>query len=234
MSQQIAENIENVKNRIREAALRAGRDPLSVKLVAVSKMHSIDSIRVAFAAGQHAFGENYVQEALNKISNLPEAEWHLIGSLQSKKAKQVAGKFTLIHSVDREKLIDELAKAASAQGVVQDILLQINIGGEESKSGVDPSEAPRLIERISQHPSLRLRGLMALPPLSDEERVSRAYFSELRNLSETFGRDCLSPTERACFTELSMGTSSDFEWAVLEGATMVRVGTSIFGERSYV
>lgn len=187
-------------------------------------------IRAAFAAGQRIFGENYVQEAVAKVAAFAEAEWHFIGGLQTNKVKPITGRFALIHSVDRERLADELEKAAAKAGVVQDILLQVHVGSEASKSGVSMDEAPALIERIAGHSHLRLRGLMSLPPLTEDERVGRGYFASLREALEKWRR--LLPTDQAArFGELSMGTSSDYEWAILEGATYVRVGTAIFGAR---
>jgi pyridoxal phosphate enzyme (YggS family) len=228
---QLVANLKTVRERIAQASLRAGRSPADVKLLAVSKTHSIELIRAAFHEGQLAFGENYVQEALPKLEALPDAEWHLIGPLQSKKAKQVAGRFKLIHTLDREKLAAEVSKAVVERGLIQDVLIQVRIGDEETKSGVSASEAAPLLERIQELHGLRLRGLMALPPLSEDETVARGYFSELRELAEKLRQTYLSPQNRSYFTELSMGTSSDFEWAILEGATIVRVGTSIFGGR---
>lgn len=222
----IANRLAAVNEKIAGACERAGRKPGDVKLLAVSKTKPLELIREAFAAGQRSFGENYVQEAVEKVARFPGADWHFIGSLQSNKAKQVAGRFSLIHSVDRAKLADELAKAASAAGAVQDVLVQIHIGDEQTKHGVTIGEAPELVERVRSHASLRLRGLMSLPPLSDDERVARGYFSKIRDAFE------LWKSGDRHFNELSLGTSSDFEWAILEGATMVRVGTAIFGERA--
>lgn len=223
---EIAARLAAVNEKIERACARAGRKPGDVKLLAVSKTKPLELIQAAFAAGQRSFGENYVQEAVEKVARFPEADWHFIGSLQSNKAKQVAGRFSLIHSVDRARLADELAKAASAAGVVQDVLVQIHIGDEATKHGVTIDEAPALIECVRGHASLRLRGLMSLPPLSDDERVARGYFSEIREAFENWKKSSQD------FNELSLGTSSDYEWAILEGATMVRVGTAIFGERA--
>ncbi len=229
----IAENLNEIRSRIAEACLRAGRSPESVRLIAVSKTKPVSMIREALAAGQKSFGENYVQEAVEKVEQLPEVDWHFIGSLQTNKAKFVVGRFSLVHSVDRQKLADVLAKAAETAGVVQDVLIELNVGGEETKHGVSFEEAPALIDHILGLRSLRLRGLMALPPLTEDERVARANFARLREALEKWRNERLSGEAAALFTELSMGTSSDYEWAILEGATMVRVGTSIFGAREY-
>lgn len=229
----IEENLNEVRSRIADACQRAGRSPQEVQLIAVSKTKPLSMIREAFQAGQKSFGENYVQEAVEKVSQFPEADWHFIGSLQTNKVKQVVGRFSLVHSVDRLKLADVLAKASDTAGVVQDILLEINVGGEESKHGVIFEEAPALIEHILSLRSLRLRGLMALPPLTEDEKTARANFARLREALVKWRSELFSGEAAERFTELSMGTSSDYEWAILEGATMVRVGTSIFGAREY-
>lgn len=232
MATAIAKNLAEVSERIASACQRAGRDHGAVRLIAVSKTKPIELIEEAVRAGQRSFGENYVQEALQKVAAQPSLDWHFIGSLQTNKVKQVIGRFSLIHSVDRIKLATELGKAARQMGVVQDVLMQVHVGDEATKSGVDFDEAPALIEEILREPHLRLRGIMSLPPLTEDERQGRKGFAELRMGFEKWRRECLSSQQAACFTELSMGTSSDFEWAILEGATMVRVGTSIFGARS--
>ena len=183
-------------------------------------------------AGQTLFGENYVQEAVEKVELFPGARWHFIGSLQTNKIKQIAGKFELVHSVDRLKVAAELSKVSVSAGVVQDILLQIHVGDEATKHGVTELEAPGVIESIFQLPNLRLRGLMALPPLTENESKARSQFASLRSNLEKWREKYASHKEKALFKELSMGTSSDYEWAILEGATLVRVGTSLFGERS--
>lgn len=229
----VLDNLNLVREKISNACHRAQRPPDAVKLIAVSKTKPIELICEAFQLGQRSFGENYVQEALKKVAELPQADWHLIGSLQSNKAKQVVNHFSLIHSVDRSKLAIELAKAAEAIGCVQRVLLQVHIGSEETKSGASLDEAPQMIEQILSLPHLQLCGVMSLPPLTDDERIGRGYFALLRESFEKWRRETMSPEQARSFTELSMGTSSDFEWAILEGATFVRVGTLIFGERDY-
>jgi pyridoxal phosphate enzyme (YggS family) len=228
----VADNLELVREAIASAAKRAGRDAAKVRLVAVSKTKPISLIREAFIAGQTIFGENYVQEAVAKADDFPQAEWHLIGPMQSNKVKMIANKFALVHSVDREKIALEIAKVAEQGRRVQDILLQIHVGDEATKHGLSFAEAPPVIEKILARKSLRLRGLMALPPLTDDEKTGRAQFASLREALEQWRKAYLPAEAASEFNELSMGTSSDFEWAVLEGATLVRVGTSIFGERS--
>lgn len=229
---EIKSNLNQVNARIAKACAQAGRAPSSVTLVAVSKTKTLDQILAASDAGQNVFGENYVQEAVEKVEALPGVDWHLIGTLQSNKVRQIAGKFALIHSVDREKIAAEISKVSIAAGVVQDILLQIHIGDEASKQGLSIEEAPKAIASILQLPNLRLRGLMALPPLTEDEALARSQFALVRTSLEKWREKYFSPKEKALFTELSMGTSSDFEWAILEGATLVRVGTSVFGERN--
>jgi pyridoxal phosphate enzyme (YggS family) len=223
----IARNLEDVRSRIAAAARRAGRDPGAVRLVAVSKTVDLDRIREALAAGQRLFGENYVQEARDKIAVLgSEANWHLVGHLQTKKAKAAVELFDLIHSVDRLKLAQALDQAAARSGKVQEILLQVNLAGEESKSGAAPEDLPELLQQVSRLSQVRVLGLMTMPPwLADPEAV-RPYFRALREWRDRCRTHTGLPLE-----ELSMGMSGDFEVAVEEGATLVRVGTSIFGSR---
>jgi pyridoxal phosphate enzyme (YggS family) len=231
MTNGLAERILEVKDKIAVAALKSGRKPEQVKLIGVSKTKSISLLQEAFSYGQTIFGENYLQEALPKLDALPMAEWHFIGSLQTNKVKLVIGRFAMIHSVDRLRLISELDKVATERGLVQEILLEVNIGDEWSKGGVSVANAPEMIESILSRPSLRLRGIMALPPLTESEDHARSYFSKLRELHQSLRAQYFLAEKEDCFTELSMGTSSDFESAILEGATCVRVGTAIFGER---
>jgi pyridoxal phosphate enzyme (YggS family) len=225
----IAENLTEVRNRIVAAAQRAGRDPADVRLVAVSKAIPVARLKEAMAAGQSLFGENYLQEAQPKIAALGEAaHWHFIGHLQSKKARGVVGVFGLIHSVDRLKLAQALEQAAAGLGCVQDILLQVNLAGEASKSGTAPGEAAALLEAIGKLPHLRVRGLMTMPPWFAEPERVRPYFRALRELRDRL--EDLHPGKSG-LPDLSMGMTGDFEVAVEEGATLVRVGTAIFAER---
>jgi len=205
-------------------------DP-KVRLIAVSKLQSLDAIRALHSDGQKIFGENYVQEALPKQEALSDLniEWHFVGHLQRNKAKLVVGKFQLIHGVDRWELAEELNKQAQAQNLVQDILLEINLSGEASKSGFLRPE-PQLFTQeaklfFENNPHVRLRGLMTMPPLFEDPEKSQPYFASLRSL-----RDELKKVIPSC-TELSMGTSSDYKIALKEGATMVRLGTILFGPR---
>lgn len=226
---QIARNLTEVRKRLAAAALRAGRDPAQVRLVAVTKTVGLDRLQEAVAAGHTHFGENYVQEAKGKIAALgPGLTWHFIGHLQSNKARAAVELFDLIHSVDRLRLAQALEQAAARLGQVQDVLLQVNLAGEKSKSGGAPGEIQVLLDEISRMPHLRVLGLMTMPPwLSDPEEV-RPYFRALRELRDRLRELRLVPGE---LPELSMGMTGDFEAAVEEGATLVRLGTAIFGRR---
>lgn len=228
VGQSIAENLEKVRARIETACRRAGRGAADVRLVAVSKTHPIEKVREAYSCKQNIFGENYAQEAVPKQQALPEAEWHFIGALQSNKVKLIIGGFALIHSVDRESVLREISKRAVEAGLVQDILIEINLAAEASKSGANWQAAESLYQIARQLPGVRVRGLMGMPPAGDAE-ASRAYFRELREKLLQWKRDFGDDSLR----ELSMGTSQDFEVAIEEGATLVRIGTDIFGQRSY-
>jgi len=223
----IAQNLEEVRAVIAAAAHRAGRDPAETRLVAVSKTVDLERIRAAIDAGQDLFGENYLQEAKTKIDTLGrQVSWHLVGHLQTNKAKGAVELFDLIHAVDRGKLARALDAAAARLGKVQDVLIQINQGGEETKSGVAPEAAPELLREVARLPHLRVLGLMTMPPwFSDPEEV-RPYFRALREL-----RDRLRDLSGLPLPELSMGMSGDYAVAVEEEATLVRVGTAIFGRR---
>ncbi|MEK7357099.1 MAG: YggS family pyridoxal phosphate-dependent enzyme [Bdellovibrionota bacterium] len=230
LSRDIAAHLAHVRERMAVAAKKAGRAPSDVRLVAVTKSKSIDVVEAASRAGQTVFGENYAQEAEAKMMARPDLEWHFIGGLQSNKVRLVAGRAKLIESVDRLKLGDEIARAARSRNIVQDILVQVHIGSEGTKLGVDPSEGADLVAKLADIQGLRVRGLMSLPPLAGNERDARAQFASLRGHLEKW-RTGLAPEDAKYFTELSMGTSADFEWAILEGATLVRVGTMLFGPR---
>jgi pyridoxal phosphate enzyme (YggS family) len=224
---QIAQNLAEVHATIAAACRKAGRDPAAVRLVAVSKKVAPERVQAAIAAGQDLFGENYLQEARDKIAVLGrQVSWHLVGHLQTNKAKPAVELFDLIHAVDRHKLGRALSAAAAALPKVQDVLIQVNQAGEETKSGVAPEAAAALLKDMAQLPHLRVRGLMTMPPwLADPEAV-RPYFQALREL-----RDRLQDASGLPLPELSMGMSGDFAVAVEEGATLVRVGTAIFGHR---
>jgi len=220
----LAENIRSVSSRIKAACQRAGRDPSDVNLVAVSKTHPPEIIREAMASGLTVFGENKVQEAESKIAELGRQglEWHLIGHLQSNKARRAVELFDVIQSVDSTELAQRLDRICGETGRNSlPILVQVDLAGEATKSGIPAAEFPRLIDVIATCKHLSLKGLMMLPPYFDDPEATRPYFRRLRDL-----RDRLMPGG-----ELSMGMSHDFEVAIEEGSTTVRVGTAIFGER---
>ena len=226
---QIKQNLEEIHRRLQDAARSAGREPAEIRLVAVTKTVGPERLQEAVAAGQSLFGENYVQEAKTKIAALgPGFTWHFIGHLQSNKARAAVELFDLIHSVDRLSLAQALEQAAGRQGKVQNILLQVNLAGEESKSGTAPENAQALLRGISRMPHLRVMGFMTMPPWFDEPERVRPYFRELRELRDRLRRLELVEED---LPELSMGMTGDFEVAVAEGATLVRIGTAIFGRR---
>jgi pyridoxal phosphate enzyme (YggS family) len=224
----IGKRLKNVKDRINKSAIRCGRDPKSVRLVAVSKTVPADRVKEAIDAGVDILGENYVQETRTKFNELAAypVSWHFIGHLQTNKAKYAVRLFDLIHSVDSLRLARELDKQAKKVNKVQDILIQINIGKEASKSGADAEKAANLIQDASCLENLSVKGLMIMPPFFNDPEKVRPYFSALRNL-----RDQVQRLSGVGLHELSMGLSNDFEVAVEEGATFVRIGTAIFGER---
>jgi PLP dependent protein len=230
-SSPVARHLDEVRQRIAKAAADASRDASSVELLAVSKTFPADDVRAAFNAGQRAFGENYVQEAVAKIAELAdlrsEIEWHFIGPLQSNKTKVVAENFDWVHSVDRLKIAQRLSEQRPDGMAPLNVCLQINVSGEESKSGVAPDDALTLARQIVALPKLRLRGLMAIPEPAATLDEQRAPHRRLRELMDTLRADGLE------LDTLSMGMSADIEAAILEGATMVRIGTAIFGARDY-
>lgn len=218
----VADNLKSVNSRMREACARVGRDPLTVKLVAVSKGQPLAKISAASAAGQRVFGENYVQEALEKLGRERDLEWHFIGTLQSNKAKFVVGAFDLIHTIDRESVLQAVSKKAVEQGLTQKILIEVNVGGEVSKGGVGLADVNAFIRHARQLPGLQVRGLMCMPPPGPAESA-RPHFQTLSRI--------LRGNRDGDFCELSMGTTQDFEVAIEEGATLVRIGTDVFGPR---
>jgi PLP dependent protein len=228
--------------RVGAAARAAGRDPASVRVVAVSKLQPVEAVAEALRAGHRLFGENYVQEAAAKQAALAahqdaavrgaaaEAEWHLVGPLQRNKAREAAARFALVHSVDRDDLVEVLARQAEARGRPLPVLVQVNVSGEATKAGVAPERASGLVDAVLARPSLVLRGLMTIPAPAPAPEAARPAFAALRRL-----RDELVAAGRpaAALAELSMGMSEDFEAAVPEGATLVRVGTALFGPRPF-
>jgi pyridoxal phosphate enzyme (YggS family) len=226
----IASRLADVRQRMARAAERVGRRPDDVRLIAVSKTCSIDDIRAAVAAGQQDFGENRVQEALQKIDagrDLP-VRWHLIGHLQSNKARKAAVPFACIHSIDRGELLDAVDRAAADAGTAPDVLVQVDLAGESTKHGAAADAVRGLVARAARCRAVRLAGLMLLPPWFDDAEDVRPHFRALRELRD---RLCGEGAPEAMLRELSMGMSHDFEVAIEEGATLIRVGTAIFGPR---
>ncbi len=224
------DRIQEVKGRIARAAADSGRDPAEIRLVAVSKTVPAHRVREAVAAGADILGENYIQEARDKHEALADCavSWHFIGHLQSNKAKYAVRFFDLIHSVDALKLAVELNKQAEKRKKVQDILIQVNIAGEATKSGASTPAVLDLMEAVSQLPNLAVKGLMTMPPFFDDPENARPYFRALRLLRETVAGEDIP---NIAMDELSMGMTGDFETAIAEGATLVRIGTAIFGAR---
>lgn len=223
-----ARRLQEVRFRIAAACARARRAPSEVTLVAVTKTVPAERIAELVAAGHRTLGENRVQEALAKIETLgPSVEWHLVGHLQRNKARAAVGRFGLIHSVDDLELAREIDRRASAAGLVQKVLLQVNVAEEPSKHGAAPSAVASLAEGLVELPHLELRGLMVIPPPADDPEEVRPWFRRLVEL-----RDVLAGRLGRPLPELSMGMSDDFEAAVEEGATLVRVGRALFGERA--
>lgn len=227
---QIGDNLKRVREQIAHAASRAGRDPQDVQLVAVSKTVDTARIRQAIEAGATILGENYVQEARDKIKELGQtARWDFIGHLQRNKVKYAVDLFEMIHSVDRLSIAQEINRVAEKKGGKVRILVQVNISGEETKSGIDPKKVSPLVSAIASMSNLSLEGLMTMPPYFDDPEEARPYFTALRELRDTILGESI---EGINLKELSMGMSGDFEVAIEEGSTMVRIGTAIFGERT--
>ncbi|HVG52941.1 MAG TPA: YggS family pyridoxal phosphate-dependent enzyme [Vicinamibacterales bacterium] len=226
----VAVRLSDVRARIDAAARGAGRDPSSVRLVAVSKTFPIDAVREAFAAGQRDFGENRVQEALEKIEAARDLDvrWHLLGHLQTNKAKKAAPAFAMIQSVDSVELLRKLDAAAVEAGVAPELLIQVDLAGEATKFGARPEEVPAILEAAAGCRAAQVVGLMTIPPIPDTPEDARPWFRRLRELRDGWLSDGRSAS---VLRELSMGMSGDFEVAVAEGATIVRVGTAIFGSR---
>lgn len=230
----INERVTKILERIDKAEAKAGRTKGSVTLIAVSKTKPADFVYAAAQCGVIHFGENYVQEASKKIDRLkltPNIKWHLIGALQTNKSKSVVGKFETIQSVDRIELAKALNSRAIEAGVIQNILIQVKLGDEPAKGGIRSEKIKDLIREFSNFKNLRIEGLMSLPPIDSEAESSRKYFVQLRELQSQLAKS-VSP-EVGSFQHLSMGTTHDFEVAIEEGATMVRVGTALFGPREF-
>ena len=229
----VRENYLEVLNKKNQAALRAGRNPEDITLMAVTKLHTVDEINEAIDAGAMDIGENKVQELLSKYEDVKPVRWHLIGHLQTNKVKQIIDKVVMIHSVDSLHLAEEINKRAGNAGLVMDILIEINVGEEETKTGIQAEELMDLAKEITDNcENVRLRGVMCIPPYGEDPEVSRKYFRETRELFEKLQQLGL-PEDRALIDTLSMGMSGDYETAVEEGSTIVRVGSAIFGKRNY-
>ncbi|MBQ2742378.1 MAG: YggS family pyridoxal phosphate-dependent enzyme [Oscillospiraceae bacterium] len=228
----ISENIQNIRREIDEAARLTGRTGADITLVAATKMNGAERVREAVAAGIDACGENRVQELLEKYEDgaYAGAPLHFIGTLQTNKVKYLVGKVSLIQSVNSGKLAAEISKCAIKHGIVQDILVEINIGGEESKSGADIENAHSLVQNIAKLPGVRVRGLMTIPPFSEDEEEQKSFFIKMKQLFIDIGA---KKYDNISMEFLSMGMSGDYRNAILCGANMVRVGTGIFGARHY-
>ena len=228
----IAENVAAVKENIAAAALRCGRSPDEIKLVAATKMNDAGRVRQAIAAGVDICGENRVQELQEKyaLGAYEGCPLHFIGHLQKNKVKYIVGKVGLIHSVDSVALASEINKRAAALGIVQDILLEVNIGAEPAKSGFAPGELSCALDAMAGFGSIRVRGLMAIPPICEKSEENRVYFRRMKQLFIDIGQ---KKYDNVLMQLLSMGMSADYEVAVEEGANLVRVGTGIFGARNY-
>ena len=233
MYEEVPERLARIRERIADAAGRAGRKTDAVRLIAVSKTHPIEAVRAAADAGQRDFGENKVQEALQKIAQSADTRlrWHLIGHLQSNKARKAAAAAGAIHAIDSVDLLKRVDQGAADTGRTVDVLIQVDLALEETKHGAPVDAVPAIVKAAEDCTAARLKGLMLLPPLAENPEDARPWFARLRGLRDGL-IDAGSPADR--LRELSMGMSHDFEVAIAEGATMVRVGTAIFGERQYL
>ena len=232
MAATIAANLDSVRARMATAAVRVGRNPDAVTLVTVSKLHPFEAIEAAYAAGQRDFGENRVEELWPKVREaeargLTEIRWHLIGTIQSRKSDLAIGPFVLIHSIDRMKIATRVSREAEAQGVVMPVLLEVNVSGEASKHGFTPDETLAAAPELVSLPGIRVRGLMTMAPLEADPATARPVFRRLAELRDRL----VEVAPQGAWDALSMGMTNDFEIAVEEGATLVRVGSAIFGAR---
>ncbi|MCD8157024.1 MAG: YggS family pyridoxal phosphate-dependent enzyme [Clostridiales bacterium] len=227
----VKENLSDVENRIKAACERAGRERSEVTLIAVSKTKPVSMLQEAYEAGIREFGENKVQEMMDKYDEMPsDIHWHMIGHLQRNKVKYLMGKAALIHSVDSLRLAQEISAQSVRHNVETDILIEVNIAGEESKFGISADETIRLVTEAAKLPNIRIQGLMTIAPYVEDPEKNRIYFRKIRELSVDIADKKI---DNVCMSILSMGMTGDYEVAIEEGATMVRVGTGIFGERDY-
>jgi pyridoxal phosphate enzyme (YggS family) len=231
MAAEIEKNLNHVKEEINEACKRAGRDPKEVTLIAVSKTKPIEDLRAAYAAGARDFGENKVQELTGKIEEMPaDIRWHMIGHLQRNKVKYIAGKVSLIHSVDSYRLAEEINIQAKKNNCTIPILIEVNYAKENSKFGIAPEEIKELVQEISELENVKIKGLMTIAPFVEDPEENREIFRGMKELSVDIARENIDNVEMEV---LSMGMTNDYIVAVEEGSTMVRVGTGIFGARDY-
>ncbi|HAD19397.1 MAG TPA: YggS family pyridoxal phosphate-dependent enzyme [Lachnospiraceae bacterium] len=227
----VTENLKDIQQRVADACRRAGRNPETVTLIAVSKTKPAEMLQEAYDAGVRDFGENKVQEMMQKEEILPaDIRWHMIGHLQRNKVKYLMGKTELIHSVDSLRLAEEISRLSVKNQICTDILIEVNIAGEESKFGTSRQEAFDLVRAAAQLPGIRIRGLMTVAPYTEHPENNRGYFRKIRELSVDIAAENI---DNVHMDFLSMGMTGDFEIAIEEGATHVRVGTGIFGERNY-
>ena len=227
----LKDNFETVEKNIADACARAGRDRSEVTLIAVSKTKPVDMLREVYDAGARDFGENKVQEICEKYDKLPsDIKWHMIGHLQRNKVKQVIDKAALIHSVDSYRLAQEISVQAQKKGLTIPILIEVNIAGEESKFGISAEDTIQLVEEIAELPNLKIQGLMTIAPFVEDAEENRLYFRQIKQLSVDIKNKNI---DNVSMDILSMGMTGDYEVAIEEGATMVRVGTGIFGARNY-
>ncbi len=227
----IKENLQIVEKNIQAACDRAGRDRNSVTLIAVSKTKPVSDIRECMECGITVYGENKVQEIRDKTEEIKEPlHWHMIGHLQTNKVKYLPGKVDMIHSVDKISLAEEIEKQAVKNDIVMDVLCEVNMAGEDTKFGLTPEETPEFVRTIAKFPHVRVRGLMTIAPYTDDPETNRVYFRGLRELLKSLKEENIEGTQ---LDTLSMGMTGDYEVAIEEGATFVRVGTGIFGERDY-
>lgn len=227
----IQSNLEKVQNKIEEACVKSNRNVNEVTLIAVSKTKPVELLQEAYDAGIRHFGENKVQEIMDKYEKLPsDIRWHMIGHLQRNKVKYIIDKVVMIHSVDSLRLAEEISRQAEKHNVIMPILVELNIGDEDTKFGASSSEAIALVKQISQLPNLQIKGLMTVAPFVSNPEENRHYFAAMKHLSVDIMKENI---DNVCMDILSMGMTGDYEVAIEEGATMVRVGTGIFGERNY-
>lgn len=227
----IQENLREVKDRVAQAAIKSGRQPEDITLIAVTKTLPVDVINAAIGFGVADIGENKVQEVMDKYDQvIGGPKWHLIGHLQTNKVKYIIDKVSLIHSVDSFRLAEEISKRAEKAGLIMEILVQVNVAEESTKFGLSVEEVSELVEAISVLPGIRIKGLMTIAPFIDDETELRKYFSQMKEIFETLKKTMYN---KADMTYLSMGMTNDYELAIEEGANMVRIGTGLFGARNY-